>query len=144
MVPTVRVGTVLIEDDWPAVTNVLTFASDPYGGNWSVLRTVDGFALDRAIHAAGWNFLFVADELKSTFFGRVGTQRIQSALKRILTKVQRKNFNCLEVTGIVSKTFLGIPYVTVFAHSRHIQKGYRLHDDDQRRATRDAANWSRV
>lgn len=117
MVPTVRVGTVVIADDWPTVANVVTLASDPYCGNWRVVQAVDGFALDRAIHAAGWNFLFMEDELKTTFLGAIGTQRLQSAIKRILAKVQRKNFNCLEVTSIVAKRFFGVSYVTVSARA---------------------------
>jgi len=117
MVPKVGVGTVLIGDDWPTVASVVSLASDPYCGNWRVVRGADGFALDRAIHAAGWNFLFMKDELKTTFFGAMGTQRIQSAIKRILGKVQRKKFNCLEVTGIVTKRFFGVPYVTVSARA---------------------------
>jgi len=41
-------------------------------------------------------------------------------------KVQQQQFNSLEVTEIVDKRFLGVPYGTVSAHSRHIQQGWRL------------------
>jgi hypothetical protein len=46
--------------------------------------------------------------------------------------VREQDFNCLEVTGIVAKRFLGMPYTVVSAHSRHIQQGCEL-DDVQRR-----------
>ena len=50
-------------------------------------------------------------------FGAIGATNIHSALKRILEKVRQQNFNCFEVTGIVAKRFLGVPYATVSGHS---------------------------
>jgi len=32
--------------------------------------------------------------------------------------VRQQNFNCFEVTGIVAKRFLGVPYATVSGHAR--------------------------
>ena len=34
--------------------------------------------LDRKIHAAGWNFLFMAAEVKVMFFGSLGAVKIQN------------------------------------------------------------------
>ncbi|PYY11578.1 MAG: hypothetical protein DMG69_03560 [Acidobacteria bacterium] len=119
MPPTVQVGTILVEDR-PLIAQVLGLESEPYSGNWSVVKALDSFALDRKIHAAGWNFFFMAAEAKVMFFGALGAKKIQNALKRILVKVRHQNFNSLEVTGIVAKRFLGVPYTTVSAHSRHI------------------------
>jgi len=55
-------------------------------------------------------------------FGALGAKKIQNALKRILGKVKQQHFNSLEVTGIVAKRFLGVPYAVVSAHSRHLQQ----------------------
>jgi len=96
---------------------------------------LDGFALDRKIRIAGWNFFFMAAEVKVMFFGAVGAKKVQNALIRILAKVKRQHFNGLEVTGIVAKRFLGVPYATVSAHSRHIQQSCRLEDANARRAS---------
>lgn len=104
---------------------------------------LDGFALDRKIHAAGWNFFFMAPEVKVMFFGAVGAKKVHNALMRILTKVKRERFYGLEVTGIVAKRFLGVPYATVSAHSRHIQQSCRLEDANARRASQRAKEWAR-
>jgi hypothetical protein len=92
-----------------------------------VVKALNGTALDKKIHGAGWSFFFLADEVKGMFFGAIGAQKVQKAIKRILVKVKRHNFNCLEVTGIVAKRFLGMPYVTVIAHSATFNKasGYK-------------------
>jgi hypothetical protein len=121
MTPKVQVGTILIEER-PLIAQVLGLESEPYSGNWSVIKGLDGFSLDRKIHTAGWNFFFIATEVKVMIFGAIGATNIHSALKRILEKVRQQNFNCFEVTGIVAKRFLGVPYATVSGHSRHIQQ----------------------
>jgi len=132
--PTLKVGTILIQER-PRITKFLELESESCSGKWSVVRGLDGFALDRKIHAAGWNFFFMAAEVKVMFFGAPGTAKIKNALHRILAKVRLHNFNCLEVTGIVGNRFLGVPYTTVSAHSRHIQQGWRLDCADERRAS---------
>jgi len=138
MTPTVNVGAILI-DEQPLITKFLGLESDLCSEKWSVVRGLDGFALDRKIHAAGWNFFFMAAEVKVMFFGGLGTTRIQNAVRRILAKVRPQSFNCLEVTGIVAKHFLGVPYTIVSAHSRHIQPSCYLGGADERRASQHSA-----
>ncbi len=118
----VQVGTILISQ-WPPLFGLQV---EPYCGHWSTVNALDGFALDRKVRAAGWNFFFLAAEVKVMFLGALGAKKIHDALQRILVKVSRQNFNSLEVTGIVAKRFLGIPYAVVSAHSRHAQKNCYL------------------
>jgi hypothetical protein len=68
------------------------------------------------------------------FLGALAAKKIRDALKRILVKVRHQNFNSLEVTGIVAKRFLGMPYAIVSAHARHIQQSCYL-DSAQARWT---------
>ena len=139
MPPAVQVGAILIEES-PLMTQLLGLESEPYSGNWSLLKVLDGFALDRKIRASGWNFFFIAAEEKAMFFGAPGAKKIQNALKLILEKVGQQHFNGLEVTGIVAKRFLGVPYAIVSAHSRHIQQSCYLDSAEPRRTSqRDAA-----
>jgi len=141
MTPTVQVGTILIAD-CPQITQLLGLTSEPYSGRWSVVQGLDGFALDRKIHAARWNFFFMASEVKVMFFGSVGTTNIRNAMRRILAKVRPQSFNSLEVTGIVAKNFLGMHYATVSAHSRHIQPSCYLDGAEARRVSQRDAEWA--
>jgi hypothetical protein len=142
MSSTIKVGAILLEE-WPPTMQVLGLNSEPYSGNWGVIKAFDGFALDRKIHAAGWNFFFMATEVKAMFFGALAANKIHNALKRILGKVQRQDFNCLEVTGIVARRFLGVPYSIVSAHSRHIQQSCCLDDAAGRRTSHRDAEWAK-
>ena len=132
MPPTVQVGAILIEE-WPLMTQVLGLESEHYSGNWSLVKVLDGFALDRKIRASGWNLFFMAAEVKTMFIGALGAKKIENALKRILEKV----------TEIVAKRFLGVPYTIVSAHSRHIQQSCYLDGDETRRDSRHNAEWAK-
>ncbi len=121
----------------------LGLESEPCSGEWSLLKVLDAFALDRKIHAAGWNLFFLAEEFKVMFLGSVGAAKIQSALKRLLKKVEYLHFNGLEVTEIVARRFLGVPYVTVSAHSRHMQQSCYLDSAVERQAVQRNAEWAR-
>ncbi len=142
MPSTVQVGTILMKE-WPGMPQFLGFETEPGLGEWTMIKTPDAFTLDRKIHAAGWNFFFMAGEVKTMFFGSLRATRVQSALKRILAKVKPQHFNGLEVTAIVARHFLGVPYVTVSAHSRHLQHSSNLDSAEIRQTSQDAAEWAK-
>ena len=125
------------------MTSILGLENEPCFAGWSLLKVLDAFALDRKIHAAGWNFFFMATEVKVMFFGSLGAAKIQKALKRILKKVKGQHFNGLEVTEIVSRRFLGVPYVTISAHSRHMQQSCYLDTAEVRQTNQRNAEWAR-
>jgi hypothetical protein len=141
MPSTVQVGTILMKE-WSGMPQ-LGLETEPGMGEWSMVKVTDAFTLDRKIHAAGWNFFFMAAEVKAMFFGSLRVVKVQSALKRILAKVKPQHFNGLEVTGIVARHFLGVPYVTVSAHSRHMQHSCNLDSNEARQTSQDNAEWAR-
>jgi hypothetical protein len=65
------------------MTQLFTMQSEPCWGDWRLVSGLDGSALDRRIHAAGWNFFFLAAEAKVTFWGAIGAAKIQNALQRM-------------------------------------------------------------
>ena len=137
----VQVGSILVKES-PLMPELLGLEIQPYSGNWNLVRRLDGFALDRKIRGAGWNFFFMAAEVKAMFFGSLGEKKIQTALHRIFEKVRRQPYNALEVTGIVRKRFLGVPYTLVLAHSGHIQQSCYL-NEQKGRWTSPITTWNR-
>jgi hypothetical protein len=141
MSSTIQVGTIMVRD-WPGMPQLIGFETEPGVGEWSMVKVPDAFTLDRKIHAAGWNLFFMAAEFKAMFFGSPRATRVQSALTRILAKVKQQHFNGLEVTAIVARHFLGVPYVTVSAHSRHMQQSCNLDNAETRRTSQNNAKWA--
>ena len=97
----VQVGTILMSE-WPPLFGL---ASEPYSGRWRMLKAIDGFALDRKIRAAGWNFFLLASVVKVMFRGLPGAKKMQHAVSRILGKVSKEHFNGVEITRIVTRRF---------------------------------------
>lgn len=140
MTKELQVGTILISES-PQLLDLQTdlqkdLNKEHYSGSWSIVGKIDGSTLDRKIRRAGWNFFFIASEVKTTFWGGIQAKKIESALQRILGKVKEHNFNGLEITGIVAKRFLGMPYAVVTAHSRHIQQNCYLDGNEARLLSR--------
>jgi hypothetical protein len=131
MTATVQVGTILMENR-RLIAEALELHGVPYPAKWGTLTALDGSAINREITAAGWNFFFMAAEVKVMFFGGLGARRIEKAVQRMLAKVKPLNFNCLEGTGIVAKRFLGVPYSVASAHSRHVQQSCYLEGAEKR------------
>ena len=46
--------------------------------------------------------------------------------QQILSKRNPGRFNSLQITNVASRRFLGVPYITAFAHWRHIQESMFL------------------
>jgi hypothetical protein len=126
----VQAGTILMSQ-WPVPFD---FESEPYSGQWSVVEGLDSIALDRKIRAAGANFFFIASQVKAMFLGAPRAEKIKNALTRILGKVSEQHYNSVEVTGIVSKHFWGLPYVVISAHPRHLQPTCYLDGAEARRS----------
>jgi hypothetical protein len=93
---------------------------------WLAVQKLDGHGVSRKIAGARWNFFFLAGAISATVIGRNGPATMQKAVKLILAKRPGQNYNALQIARVVPRSFLGIPYVRVSAHSRHIQEGMYL------------------
>jgi hypothetical protein len=80
-------------------------------------------AFEKTIDEEGWTFFFMAGEIKATVFGFDRQKALRAALKRLITDVKSQHCNSIEITAVVDKSFLRMPYVSVSAHPRHLQKG---------------------
>ena len=129
--------------EWPGMPKLPGFETEPCIGAWSLVKMLDAFALDRKIHTAGWNFFYMAVEIKVMFLGFLAPTKLKSALKRILVKADLEHFNSLEITKIVPRRFLGVPYVTVSAHSRHMQESCTLDSTQMRRGFQNDTAWTK-
>ncbi len=137
MAEKIKTGTILIEEG-VLLPESLRFESEPYSKGWRLVKNLDGYGLDRKIREAGWTFFFMAGEIKASVFGLDGEKAVRRAVKRVITYMKSDRFNCLEITQVAPRRFLGLPYVTVSAHLRHIQESIFLFH------TKRLAEWDRA
>jgi hypothetical protein len=117
-------GTVLVREN-TLLPAGLAIQSEVFLPGWRVVKNLDSSALAQNIEGANWNFFYLAGEIRATALGRDRSGTSRKAVKRVLAK-QEKQFNSLEITKVVSKRFLGIPFMSVTAHTRHIQQAICL------------------
>lgn len=125
MPETISTGTVLIRDG-AFLPSALRVESEPCATGWRLVKNLDGYGFGRKISEAGWTFFWLAGEIRATVFGFDGQKTVRRAVKRILANLKSGEFNSLEITRVASKRFLGLPYASVSAHSRHIQESLFL------------------
>ena len=104
----------------------LSIESEAFLPGWRVVKNLDRSTLARSIEGANWSFFYLAGEIRTTVLGRDRLGTLRRAVKCVLAKQEGQKFNSFEITKIVSKRFLGIPFMNVVAHSRHIQQGICL------------------
>jgi hypothetical protein len=100
--------------------------------NWCSLGTAESSGLDSRVRGEGWSLFFMAGEIRTLVLPWGGHDTLRRGLKRLLSQTHVQHFNCLEVTGIRRKYFFGIPYVSVSANQRHIQRGSQIESIQQR------------
>ena len=104
------------------VPRSLRLPAEPDSNGWA---TVNGTrsAFEKTIHEEGWTLFFMAGEIKTAVFGFDRQRVLRAALKRLIAVVKSQHCNGIEITRVTDKSFLKVPYVSVSAHARHLQKG---------------------
>lgn len=133
MPDTITAGKILMREgtELPEATRL---ESEPYDAGWRLVKNLDGYGLGRQIHEAGWTFFCQAGDIKAISFGFDEQEIVRRAVKQILAKVKSEKFNSLEITRVVNQRFLGMPYASVSARSRHIQESVLLFEAKARPA----------
>lgn len=128
MEATIKSGALLIADG-VTLPEAMKLETEPYAYGWRLVKNFDLKAFNQYIIQAGWNFFYIAGAIETSAFGSDEKKTTRKAIKQVIAKLKSKNFNCLEITHVMSKRSLGMPYVSVSAHSRHVQKSIVLFAD---------------
>ena len=121
--PSLSAGALLIAPGTPLPPGWL-LEDDSVASGWSrVANTFDRHQLEKELGTAGWTLFFMAGAITTTAFGLSRLRMLDAALAHLFAAVRLQRCNCLEIDDVGMRSFLGIPYVRISAHSRHIQKG---------------------
>ena len=113
---TVGTGAIFIKDG-ALLAEALRPETEPYIDGWRLVKSLDGYGLDRKINEAGWTFFCLAGEVSASCFGFEKESTERRAVNRLLANARSGKFNCLEIVRAESERFLGVPRATVYAHS---------------------------
>jgi len=121
MTDAITAGSILI-DGHAYLPNSMRLQSEPDSSGWATLNGTRP-AFENDVQEAGWTFFFMAGEIEATVFGFDRQKTLHAALRRLIMNVKSHNCNAIEITQVTVKSFFKVPYVSVSAHARHLQKG---------------------
>ena len=125
MAHTIEIGTLLVKEGTPLPEN-LPLESDPYLKGWRLVKNLDSSGLDRKLCEVGWTFFYMAGEVNAMAFGSDAERTTRRAVRKAIANMKSEKFNCLEISDVSAKRFLGLAYLTVAVHPRHIQESVCL------------------
>ena len=125
MTEKINVGTILIKDG-TLLPEGLQLESDPYLKGWRLVKRPGSSGIDRKLCEAGWTFFYMASEVDARAFGSESEKTTRRAVKKAIANMKSGKFNCLEISRVAAKHFLGLPCVNVAGHPRHVQESIYL------------------
>jgi len=128
MAQIVEVGTILIKEGIH-LPESLPLESAPYVKGWRLVKNSSSSEIDRKLSEVGWTFFFMAGEISALAFGSDSEKTTRRAVRKVIANMKPDKFNSLEVSRVAAKSFLGLPYVTVAGHPRHVQESVYLFQD---------------
>ncbi len=135
MAQTIEIGTLILKEGTP-LPEILPLESDPYWKGWRRVKNLDSSGMDRKLCEVGWTFFYMAGEVQAMAFGSDLEKTTRRAVKKVIASMKSGRFNCLEISRVAVKSFMGLPYVAVTGHARHIQESiYLFH-------TKDISEWN--
>jgi len=121
----INTGTILINGG-ALLPGSLRFESEPYSDGWKTVLNLNGFGLERKIRETGWNYFYMAGEVKASVFGFDREKTLRRAVNQVLAGLKSEGFNSLEITQVATESFLGLCHTIVSAHARHVQESALL------------------
>ncbi len=113
----------------------------PYWASWRLVGNSNGHVLDQDLRMAAWSFFFIGGTVRGFAIGPGSDGAVNRAMRSVLNRVAAAGYNCAQVSDVAAGRFLGIPYVRVAVHPRHLQKNNTLGSLKQRSQTMATGVW---
>ena len=104
-----------------------------YAEGWNLVQDLNGDTLDGQLRRSNWNLVYISGKLEASARGSRNHGSLHKAATRLLAKAKHTQLNCVEITQVLSKRFLGLSYVQVTGRSRHVQESLQLETLSERR-----------
>ncbi len=121
MTDPITAGNILVQEGTNLPKSLL-LQSESNSNGWAAVKDARS-TFEKAVQEAGWTFFFMAGEIKANVFGFDRQKARRAALNRLIADAKSQHCNSIEITRVVDKSFLRVPYVSISAHPRHLQKG---------------------
>jgi hypothetical protein len=126
----IQAGTIMVHDS--AMLQSLEVNGESYCPGWRSLGTLESSGFDHDVRAKGWSLFFMAGEIRALVPAWGGQNTLRPGVMRLMAQTRLQHFNCFEIRHVRKQHFLGIPYISIAAHPRHVQQGSQIRSLKQR------------
>jgi hypothetical protein len=120
--PDLRRGSILVRAETRLPASLSSSATQLAGG-WNLLSFAPSEMFFERLKASGWKCFYIGREMSLTATGRTCGPTVAKLLTRIERVVEKRDCNCIEITGMETSRTLGFSSVRLGAQARHVQKG---------------------
>lgn len=120
MTDAISAGSILVAES-AHLPRSLQPESGAYLNGWAKVQNPRS-TFEKTVQDEGWTFFFMAGEIRATVFGFDRPKALRTVLQRLIADVNSQHCNSIEIMSVVDKSFLKVPYLSVTAHPRHLQK----------------------
>src|SRR5579864_4019321 len=110
MTDTITAGSILVAGG-TYLPQSLLLQNESDSNGWAAIKDARA-TFEKTVKEAGWTFFFMAGEIKTTVFGFDKQKALRTALKRLFADVKSQHCNSIEITQVIGKTFLNVPYLS--------------------------------
>ena len=117
----IRDGTLIIAEGLalPSACDVKTLA---FCAGWRAVINMQADGVDKRFSQMGWTCFQKASRGSVNMIGFRNAGTLIKAFQKIVRDSGQVNFNCMEITQVVQKNFMGISYVHLAASARNIKQ----------------------
>jgi hypothetical protein len=120
--PDLKRGSILVRAETRLPASLSSSATQLAGG-WNLLSFTPSEMFFERLKASGWKCFYIGREMSLTATGRTCGPTVAKLLARIERVVEKRDCNCIEITGMEASRTLGFTSVRLGAQARHVQKG---------------------
>jgi hypothetical protein len=120
--PDLKRGSILVRAETRLPASLLLSVTQLAGG-WNLLSCAPSEMFFERLKASGWKCFYIGREMSLTATGRTCGPTLSKLLTRIERVVEKRECNCIEITGMETSRTLGFSSVRLGAQARHVQKG---------------------
>lgn len=114
-------GTILMQDD-VVLPESVHLETESYCTGWATITSPSCYEIDRRMRNSGWTFFFMGNLIRSTVLGFNRDKSLKAALSNLMRDAVAERCNAIQIESVTARRFLGMPYVSVSAHSRQFQQ----------------------
>jgi hypothetical protein len=113
--------TILLVREGAQLPPDLATESETFLPGWRVVKNFDNYSLRRKIRGTNWSFLQLRGGRETRVMGHARQKILRRGVAQILAELKGRKFNSLEITVLVSKSFLGVIFLNIAVNLRHFQ-----------------------